>query len=108
MINVDGFPSKLRWAFNLLDNHTGKRGSVDRRGIRTLIRILDPVEFKGHMEPPSEEEVDEMLYRRNLDPMKLVEDRVEDVYDICEVDKEGRVNLEAFMKTPERVIFCRD
>lgn len=106
VLNCDQLQSKVRWAFSICD--TNKTGSLARPSVQTMIRLLDQVAEKGFMNPPTVEEIEDMTYRRNMDPFKLVEDRVDDIMTTGELDHEGKISLDALLKMSERVIYARD
>ncbi|TRY61456.1 hypothetical protein TCAL_06680 [Tigriopus californicus] len=106
VLNCDQLQSKVRWAFAICDSE--KMGSISRPSVHMMIRLLDQVAEKGFMNPPTDEEIEDMTYRRNMDPFKLAEDRVDDIMRTGELDHEGKISIEALLKMSERVIYARD
>ncbi len=97
---------KMRWATSLYDKN--KTGSIDIYGLKCMLKLIDEIEDNGYMNGPSEEELEELLYRKKLDPLKLVEDRAQDIWEKIEKQPDGRIDLEQLFKTPSKYIYARE
>ena len=60
------------------------------------------------MDGVTDEELDELLYRHRAEPLKILDERVDDVFHSMETNAEGKMELEPFTRISERVLFCRD
>ena len=100
------FSDKMRWAFGVWDQK--RRGSINMYGIKVVIRLLDQIEENGFTDGISDEEKEELLYKRKIDPLKLVEDRAEDIWQFCDLNQEGRIELEEFLLVQERLVYARE
>ena len=105
VLNCKCFTDKLRWAFNFYDQD--RLGYIDMSSLFTIIPLMDQVVQPGFMEGATEEELDEINYRSKPDPFQKVEVRARNVWDLVELNSEGRVDLEEFLKAPERAVHAR-
>ena len=105
-VNCRDFQEKLRWALGFWDQKN--RHAVDFYGMKAVIRLLDQVEENGFMDGPTDDELDELLYRRKHDPPKLVEERATDVFQAYPNNSDGTVDFDDILKPTERVILARE
>ena len=52
---------KLRWAVSLYSKN--KCGTIDIDGLQVVLKLIDPVEDNGFINGPSDEDLEELLYR---------------------------------------------
>ena len=98
---------KLRWAFMLFDQR--RAGSVARDDLTLIVNLMDQVEEKGFINGATEDEADDLLFKRKLDPLKLVDDRVTDIWVACDITAENRLTMDDFLKrVTDRIIYARD
>ncbi len=105
VITCRDISSKCRWAFLLLDQT--RRNGVEFHEVVTILQLLDQVEENGFMDEPTEDQYDDLMYRRKHELPKLVDDRVRDIWERCEI-RDGLLSLEELEKVPERVLFARE
>lgn len=55
---------KLRWASTLYTKNTF--GAIDVDGLQFVLRLTDEIEENGFLNGPSEEELEELLYRYHI------------------------------------------
>ena len=105
VLNCKCFMDKLRWAFNLFDQN--RLGYIEMCNLHTIIPLMDQVEQPGFMDGATEEQIDEVNYRLKPDPFQRVEMRVKGVWEVVELNEEGKIPMEHFLKVPERVVHAR-
>lgn len=105
-VNCRTYGDKFRWAIGFWDQT--HRKAVDFYGMKRVIALLDQVEENGFMDGPSEEQMDELLFRRKLDPPKLVEDRATDVFQLYVNNADGTVDVDELLKTSDKIIYARE
>ena len=105
-VSCKTFSDKMRWAFGVYDQR--KKGSIDMYGIKVTLRLLDQIEENGFMHGITDEEKEELLYKRKIDPLKLVDDRAEDIWQFCDLNQEGRIDLEEYLRVQERTVYARE
>ena len=96
---------KLRWAFNLYDQE--RRGVIDLASLYTIIPLMDQVEQTGFMDGATDEQLDEINYRSRPDPFQRLDTRAKNVWDVCDLNTEGMIEIEEFVKVPERMIHAK-
>ncbi len=60
------------------------------------------------MDGPTDEDLDEIYFRKKLDPPKLVEDRATDVFALYVNNADGTVDVEELAKTSQKIIYARE
>ena len=99
---------KFRWAFSLYDQK--KSGGINFYGLKKVLILLEEVEYNGFMDTPTQEELDEINYRRTakFEPLKLAEDRAKDIWTKLELPVEGDLTAEDINRVPMKFVFARD
>ena len=105
-VNCKLYDEKLRWALGLWDQRCRK--AVDFNGMKRVIQLMDQVEENGFMDGATDEDLDEIFFRRKMDPPKLVEDRATDVFQLYSNNADGTIDISELQKTSAKVIYARE
>ncbi len=105
-VNCKEYDEKLRWAIGLWDQK--KRNVIDFYGMKRILQLMDQVEENGFMDGATEEDMDNLMFRRKLDPLKLVEDRVTDLFQVLPNNTDGTIDITELENAPAKIVYARD
>jgi len=66
------------------------------------------IEIDGFPGGATQEQIDELLFRKKVDTLKLVDERAKEAYEQYEKNVDGTIEIEKIFNLPERIVYARD
>ena len=105
-VNCKEFEEKLRWGLGFWDQKGRK--AIDFYGMRRTLQMLDQVEENGFMDGPTDDDLDNILFKKKLDPPKPAEERATDIFQQYSNNADGTIDINELETVPCKIIYARD
>ncbi len=105
-VNCKVYEEKLRWGLGVWDHRC--RRAIDFYGMKRVLMLMDQVEENGYMDGATNDDLDEIFFRKKQDPMKLAEDRATDIFQLYPNNADGTIDISELEKTPAKIVYARD
>ena len=104
--NCKTLKDKLTWAAGIISG--AKRRSIPVAKAELFVRLMDLVEKNGFVNGATEEEIDELLYKKPEQPLLSADQRVEKVLsEVIVARNQSVIQFDKIVALPEKIIYAR-
>ena len=106
-VNCKTLKDKLKWATAVVSG--GKQRSIQASQLEHLVTLMDLVERNGFVNGPTEDELNDFLYRRPEEPLLDAEERIRRIMTETNVIKsDSFIEYDLIINLPKRIIYARN